>query len=63
MALDIGLLWHRRVPQCPEGARGKLVLGEGVGGVVTRRVMIFIRSQEGGMIHSVRLPGTTSRSS
>jgi len=28
-----------------------------------RRVMIFIRSQEDGMIHSVRLPRTTSRSS
>jgi len=28
-----------------------------------RRVMIFIRSQEGGMIHSVRLPRPTSRSS
>jgi len=28
-----------------------------------RRVMIFIHSQEGGMIHSVRLPRTTSRSS
>jgi hypothetical protein len=28
-----------------------------------RRVMIFIRSREDGMIHSVRLPRTTSRSS
>jgi hypothetical protein len=28
-----------------------------------RRVMIFIRSQEDGMIHSVRLPRPTSRSS
>jgi hypothetical protein len=28
-----------------------------------RRVMIFIRPQEDGMIHSVRLPRTTSRSS
>ena len=28
-----------------------------------RRVMIFIRSQEDGMIHSVGLPRTTSRSS
>ena len=26
-----------------------------------RLVMIFIRSQEDGMIHSVRLPGLTSR--